>query len=405
MKFLKKVLCTMLCFIYIYSPICLADDSFFYDELEELEISEVYNSSSDEPITNAKNIIVIDRKTLSVLYEKSAYDKVAMASTTKIMTCILALENLDLSKIITVSKKASSVNGSTLGLKENMQISIKDLLYGLMLRSGNDCAISIAEEIAGSAQNFSNYMNRKAKELNLENTNFVTPHGLDDPNHYTTAYDLAILTNYALQNETFRSIVSCKTYSFNFDGYPKTINNTNELLGNLSGVYGVKTGFTFEAGRCLVSACKKNGIDIIVVVLGANTKKIRTQDSYNLINYITNNYQYVNVSKTINESFSNFNSYIYDSIFLEKTTDAPVFKLETLNNYEFPLKTDGNVKLSTKIFTIKNFSNKLSPGDHVGTLYLYNNTDLLCEAKIFLDNRLQRNTSSYYFKKVFTVFR
>lgn len=405
MKIFKRFLIFLLLIILVFPVISFADDYSYSDDIEELDIFEASGSSQNEPLTNSKHIAVIDRKTLSVLYEKSAYEKTPMASTTKIMTCILALENSDLSKIVTVSKKAASIHGSTLGLKENMKISVQDLLYGLMLRSGNDCAIAIAEEISGSVENFAILMNKKAKELNLENTNFVTPHGLDDLNHYTTAYELALLTNYALQNETFKKLVSCKSYTFNFDGYSRTINNTNELLGNLSGVYGVKTGFTFEAGRCLVSACKRNDLDIIVVVLGADTKRIRTQDSYNLINYVFNNFQYVNVSKAINESFSRFNNYINNSIFLEKTTDTPQFKLEVLDNYDFPLKTNGEIKFNTKIYTIKNFSYKLFSGSEIGKLYLYNNNDLLCECKILLENHLNKSSSTYYFKKIFEVFK
>lgn len=405
MKIFKKIFFFIVLIIFLLPLICFADEYSYSDDIEELEFSEVSTSSQEEPSTNSKHIVVIDRKTLSVLYEKSSNEKTAMASTTKIMTCILALENSNLNKIVTISKKAASVHGSTLGIKENMQLSMQDLIYGLMLRSGNDCAIAIAEEISGSVENFAILMNKKAKELNLENTNFVTPHGLDDPNHYTTAYELALLTNYALKNETFKNIVSCKNYTFNFDGYPKSITNTNELLGNLSGVYGVKTGFTFDAGRCLVSSCKRDNLDIIVVVLGANTKKIRTQDSYNLINYIFNNFQYVNVSKSIKESFENFNNYIDNSISLEKTTDIPKFKLEVLDNYDFPLKTNGEIKFNTKIYTIKNFSYKQSDGDEVGKLYLYNNNELLCEAKIFLDGNLNKNSSRFYLKKIFEVFK
>ena len=221
-----------------------------------------------------------------------------MASTTKILTCIIALENCKKDEVVTVSSKASSINGSTLGLKTNMKISIGDLLYGLMLRSGNDCAIAIAEHISGSVENFSYLMNSKAFELGLLNSNFVTPHGLDNPNHYTTAYDLAILTDYALKNSDFKKIVSTKIATISFNGYPREISNTNELLGNIDGVYGVKTGFTFEAGRCLVSSCARNNLDIIVVVLGADTKSIRTKDSKNLINYIFSNYSYIYGSLT-----------------------------------------------------------------------------------------------------------
>ena len=121
-------------------------------------------------------------------------------------------------------------------------------------------------------------MNQKAQQLNLKHTHFVTPHGLDDENHYTTAYELAILTDYALKNEKFKEIVSTKTTTISINGYSRTISNTNELLGNLAGVYGVKTGFTFNAGRCLVSSCRQNDMDIIVVVLGADTKNQRTRE-------------------------------------------------------------------------------------------------------------------------------
>lgn len=396
MKISKKIISLFLIIILLIPIFCFADDNLL-DDLEEFEVYEASNSSSEEPTTNSKSIIAIDRKTLSVLYEKNAYTKVPMASTTKIMTCIIALENSSLNDIITVSKRSASVHGSTLGLITNMQISMNDLLYGLMLRSGNDCAIAIAEKISGSVENFSILMNQKAKELGLENTHFVTPHGLDDQNHYTTPYDLAILTDYALKNEKFKTIVSTKTCTISFNGYPRTISNTNELLGNLEGVYGVKTGFTFEAGRCLVSACKRNNLDIIVVVLGADTKKIRTKDSANLINYILNNFKYIDISSTINNAFSNYMNYFNKNYFLEKTTDTPILKLEKLDNYYFPLETNGTVQLSTKIYTINKFSSNINSGSQIGRLYLYNNNDLLCETDIILENELSKNTWNYYF--------
>lgn len=173
MKSFKKNIIILFIFLSI-SSYSFADD-IDTDELENFEFSEVSNISNEEPVTNSKHIIVLDRKTLSVLYEKDAYSKTAMASTTKIMTCILALENTKLDNVITVSKKAATINGSTLGLHTNDKISIYDLLYGLMLRSGNDCAISISEAVSGNVESFANLMNKKAKELNLKNTNFVTP--------------------------------------------------------------------------------------------------------------------------------------------------------------------------------------------------------------------------------------
>ncbi len=401
---MKKIFGLFFTFIILINNIVYADDIFTFDEMEEYPFSEVSTTSTNEPVTNSKNIVVIDRKTLSILYEKNPYDKVAMASTTKIMTCIIALEKVNLNDITTISKQAASVSGSTLGLIKDMKISINDLLYGLMLRSGNDCAVAIAEHISGSAENFSYLMNKKAMELNLKDTHFVTPHGLDDPNHYTTAYDLAILTNYALKNEKFKQIVSTKTCTISFNGYPRTISNTNELLGNVNGVYGVKTGFTFEAGRCLVSSCKRGDLDIIVVVLGADTKKIRTKDSSNLINYIFNTYNYVDVSSTINEAFSSYISYFNQNYYLEKTTTIPHLKLKEIENYEFPLSNNNAITLDTKIYTINKFNPNISKGSKIGTLYLYNGNNLLCSVDIIIENELIKNDWKYYFKNILKEF-
>lgn len=397
---MKKILSLFLFFILIFNNLCFADENLELEDLGDSLSFEVSSNSTNEPVTNSKNIVVIDRKTLSILYEKNAYEKVAMASTTKIMTCIVILENCSLDEIVTVSKKSASVSGSTLGLIVDMKISVQDLLYGLMLRSGNDCAIALAEHLAGSVENFSVLMNEKAKELGLSNTNFITPHGLDDINHYTTAYELSILTDYALKNEQFKSIVSTKSCTISFNGSPRTISNTNELLGNLSGVYGVKTGFTFEAGRCLVSACKRDTLDIIVVVLGANTKSMRTKDSSNLINYIFNNYSYVDVSSTINNSFNEYLPFFNKNCFLEKTTTSPILKLGSLNNYNFPLSNSNALELSTKIYTLNSFSPSIKKDSKIGTLELYNDDNLLCSVDILLDNELVRNNFWYYFNLI-----
>ena len=236
MKLFKRILLLFFIFIFLLKIFVFADDDLLLENPDNLEYYEVSNYNTEEPITYSKNIIVIDRKTHSILYEKDPYTKVPMASTTKIMTCIIALENSNINKEVTISQNAASVSGSTLGLKKNMKISMNDLLYGLMLRSGNDCAIAIAEDISGSVEKFAEKMNEKAKLLGLENTHFVTPHGLDDKNHYTTAYDLALLTDYALKIPKFKEIVSTKEYTIWFNNYPKKLFNTNELLGNLDGV-------------------------------------------------------------------------------------------------------------------------------------------------------------------------
>ena len=184
------------------------------------------------------------------------------------------------------------------GLKENDKISVKDLLYGLLLRSGNDSAVALAEHIAGSTENFVEIMNKKAKELELKDTHFVTPHGLDDPNHYTTPTELAKITNYALDNKTFKEIVGRTSVEITINGNTKTINNTNEVLcSNIEGVYGVKTGFTNNAGRCLVTSVKRGSMDLIIVVLMADTREDRKKDTLKLIDYAYKEYRIENIEE------------------------------------------------------------------------------------------------------------
>lgn len=225
---LKKLISIAFIIILFISPIAIADDKI---DDETFDLTSLEASS---PIDNinllSKYALVLERSTNTVLFEKNGYDKTAMASTTKIMTAIIVLENSNLSDIVNISKKAANTGGSTLGIYSNTNMTMEALLYGLLLRSGNDCAVAIAEHISGNLENFSKLMNKKANELGLKNTNFVTPHGLDSTNHYTTAYDLATLTNYALNNEIFKKIVGTKSTTIQVGNNLKTINNTNELL-------------------------------------------------------------------------------------------------------------------------------------------------------------------------------
>lgn len=404
MKIYKKFLIIFLFLLLLIKPsFC---DDFESNEINDISFKKTYDTSTNSKSINtfSKNIIAIDRKTLTVLYDKNAYQKTAMASTTKIMTCIVALENSSLSEKVKISKSSANVKGSCLGLKENSEIVMSDLLYGLMLRSGNDCAIAIAEHISGNVQNYIDLMNNKALDIGLSNTHFSTPHGLDDENHYTTAYDLAILTNYALNNQMFRQIVSTQNYTIVLNGNSKNIINTNELL-NYDGIYGVKTGFTFNAGRCLVTSYKNNDFDIIIVVLGANTKKIRGQDTLNIINYIMSNYKYIDISSIIQESFDNYNENFLNTLFLEKTQDKPIIRLDDDFEHSLPLKTDGTLKLETKIYMPNKLSPKIGIDKPIGKLYVYNNSTLLSDIDIYLENELKRNSWKYYFKYFLNCYK
>lgn len=403
--YIKKILSIFIILTFLLPLFCFADDILEENELDNfLEVSTEAQTTSKEPTTNSKSILALDRKSLTVLYEKNAYKQVPMASTTKIMTAILVLENCKLDETVEFSKKAANVRGSCLEVSTGTKMSMNDVLYGLMMRSGNDCAVAIAEHIAGSVEDFALLMNNKAQELNLTHTHFVTPHGLDDENHYTTAYELALLTDYALKNETFRNIVATKTTTISVNGNPRTISNTNELLGNFSGVYGVKTGFTFNAGRCLVSSCKRNGMDIIVVVLGADTKNQRTRDSINIINYIYDNFEYVNISDYILESFHEYQNFYQKNVLLYKTETIPIIQLSELKVYDFPLKSNSASQLNTKFYTLNTLSSKLKLNSKIGNMTIFYENKILCSMDILLNNQLVQKSWSDYFYKILKEF-
>ena len=226
---------------------------------------------ADELSLSAVSAILIEAETGTVLYSKNADEQRAMASTTKIMTAILTIEAGDLDREFTVDPYAIMVEGTSMGLREGDIVSRRDLLYGILLPSGNDAANAAAVSVAGSIYSFVSKMNEKAEQLGLEKTHFVTPSGLDAEGHYTTARDLANLAAYAMKNELFREIVSCKSKEVEFGNppYKRTLYNSNKMLSRYEGAVGVKTGFTDNARRCLVSAAERDGVTLIAVTLNA----------------------------------------------------------------------------------------------------------------------------------------
>lgn len=349
-KNITKILFLFLMILFLFTSSPIYGDDFNYEEENNNISSEIEATLTEETSSNisqntlnlnSRSCVVIDRLSKYILYGKNEKNKVKMASTTKIMTAIVVIENTSLNKTVEVSKKAAGTGGSRLGLKTGDKITIRDLLYGLLLRSGNDAAICLAEDVAGSVSEFANLMNVKAQELGLSNTHFESPHGLDSPEHYTTAYELALLSDYALKNSTFLNMVGTKNYTITINGYPKTLSNTNELLGNLDGVYGIKTGFTNGANRCLVTACKRGNMDIICVVLGADTKNFRTKDSIKLIEYSFKNFKYFNIKNFVNQSVTDW-----------KNSHPDFFSVEKGNSNTLELKVDSCID-ETPIIPIK----------------------------------------------------
>lgn len=213
---------------------------------------------------SAHSAVVLDGTTGEVLFAQNADEQLPMASTTKIMTAIVAIENFDIDREYIVKKEYTQVEGSSMYLKEGEHITLRDTLYGLMLMSGNDAALAVAGE-CGGLQHFVGLMNATAQRLGLKNTHFDNPNGLDSKTHHTTARELAELAAYAMRNKQFREIVGSKSYQAN----GRSMKNHNKLLTLYPDCIGVKTGFTKKSGRCLVSAAERNGRRLIAVTLNA----------------------------------------------------------------------------------------------------------------------------------------
>lgn len=400
MKFFKVFVCIfILIFSYIF-PV-FADDEFVESEFDISSVLSSSSPSSNEPIINSRSAIVLDRNSKLILYGKNENEKRKMASTTKIMTAIVVIENTNLEEITTISSKAAGTGGSRLGLHKNDKISVINLLYGLLLCSGNDAAVALAEFTSGSVENFSILMNNKATELGLTSTHFVTPHGLDNEEHYTTAYELALLADYALENKTFSNIVKTKNYTIQINSSSKTLSNTNELLGNLEGVYGVKTGFTNGANRCLVTAVKRNNLDLICIVLGADTKKDRTQDSVKLIEYAYKNFELVNVKEKINTEFENWKLCNSSSFYVSKgKTNNLKITLEDLPYDFLPVNSNQINDISIYIYCNTNLAAPLLSNTSIGYISLSINGNNLINLNIYNVNNIEKNNCLDFFNNM-----
>lgn len=346
---------------------------------------------------NARSYVVLDRKSKKVLIGKNEYTKAKMASTTKIMTATIILENCNLDNIVTISKKSANTGGSRLGLKTNDKISVLNLLYGLLLCSGNDAAVALAEYCSGSIPEFCNLMNQKAIELGLTNSHFETPHGLDSDGHYTTAYELALITDYALKNSTFVKIVNTKNHTIQINNYPKNLSNTNELLGVLDGVYGVKTGFTNGANRCLVTACKRNDMDLICIVLGCDTKKFRGQDSTKLINYCFDNFEYVNIRNLLTHKLNDWknDNKNYFNIIKGVSTKLDI-KFSDPSSDVIPIKKDEINNINVRFSINKNLAAPITVDNIIGNYEIFSSTNTIYSGDIISNNAIDKKNIKYY---------
>jgi len=244
----------------------------------------IVGAATPPPQVGAEAAVLMVANTKQVLFSKNSEGIMYPASTTKIMTLITALEKGDPNSIVTVSPRAAACDGSSLDLHTGDKLSLSNAMYGMMLVSGNDAAEAIAENVAGSIPLFVKMMNANAEKIGAKSTHFSNPHGLPDPySHYTTAYDLALITNYAMQNKEFAKIVSLREYDVTFLNGKKThVSNTDKLLKIYPGANGVKTGYTDAAGDCLVAGAKRGGVQLIAVILNDD---YRWDDAVKLLDY------------------------------------------------------------------------------------------------------------------------
>lgn len=325
--------------------------------------------------TCAKSMIVIERDTHRILAKKDEKMRLPMASTTKIATAITVIENVkNLDMEVTIPIQAVGVEGSSIYLQNGEKLKVIDLLYGLMLQSGNDCAVALALTTAGSIDGFAKLMNDTAKRAGATDTNFTNPHGLHDDNHYTTAYDLALIAAHALKNPVFAKIVSTKKYEMPWKDreYNRIISNKNKILGTYDGGDGVKTGYTKKAGRCLVASATRNNMSVIAVVLNCGPMFEECRD---LMDYAFSTYKMVDLSQIVNEislpvdngkqkevglTLSETALYplkedeikdINYEIDCEKSVVAPVKKSEEKGKIAFYLKNQ--LLFTKKLYTIK----------------------------------------------------
>ena len=401
---MKKILFIIMLIIFLISNCVYADDENenyenIIQENEKKEIIETANSDT-KPTINSRRYAVYDRLSGRCIYGKDENKQTAMASTTKIMTSIVVVENCDLEDVVTVTAKAAGTGGSRLGLRTDDKIKVLDLLYGLMLKSGNDAAVALAIHTSGSVEEFAKLMNQKAEELGLKDTNFVTPHGLDNSEHYTTAYELAKITDYALKNETIAKIVKTKTATIYINGNSMQINNTNELLGNVEGVYGVKTGFTNNAGRCLVTSVKRGDMDVIIVVLGADTRKDRAKDTMKLIEYAYKRFYIFNVEEAIKQEFELWKQINQNRIYVNKAANSLELKLDEVKIKK--VATDMNPAIEINV--VSYIEAPIDINTRIGTVTVKIGDEIIEEIEIKAQKEVKKRGIVDYFSIIAKIY-
>lgn len=352
-KFKKLVILS--CFLFIFS---------FCFSLNAGDVSAYEQSRSE---------CVMEMSSGRVLHSVNENEKLPIASTTKVLTALTVIKNFNLKKQVVVPKQAVGIEGSSVYLREGERLTVEELLYCLMLRSGNDAAECLANTLTNSREEFISLMNKTAKDCGAVNSCFLNPHGLPQSGHYSTAYDLCLIAADAMKNDDFRKITSTKRVEVSNDGfdYKRVLINKNKLLFSFEGATGIKTGYTKQAGRCLVSGAKRNGIEVVCVVLNSNQMWERSKE---LLDDGLNNYKTTKIFDS-EDFFSN----------LYKTNSGKIVKFFTNNDFYYPIANSEAESINFKINdkTIEEYA--LNP-------------QKTAEIKIFLKNEL------IFSQKIYSIY-
>lgn len=339
-----------------------------------------YNVVAINEDLSGESYVLIEENSGRVLASFNENKKMPMASTTKIMTALLALEKGEITDQVKIKKNSINVEGSSIYLKENEIITLEDLLYGLMLRSGNDAAVAIGEHIGSKEDDFIEMMNKKTKLIGANNTNFVNPHGLSDLNHYSTSYDLSLITREAFKNKNFEKIVNSKNHTAKRKKNEYFINK-NKTLWEYSDGDGVKTGYTMESGRCLVSSASRNNMRLIAVSLNAYNW---FDDNYKLLDYGFDNFK--------NHLVYDRNQFIKD---VSITNGKQRMKVVTENDFIYPLNGEEEKQLKSKIILNDFIYAPVEKGDIIGRIETYLNGILINKDNLICSNKVNKQNFIY----------
>lgn len=352
------------------------------------------NADEEKVVKYANSAVLIDGDSGRILYEKSAHNKVSVASTTKIMTCIIVIENGNLGDMVTPSDYAIAMPKVKMHLDSKDKYKLEDLLYAMMLESYNDVAVAVAEHIAGSVEKFAELMNIKAKDIGMKDTNFVTPNGLDAKNQYSTAYDMALLGMYATNNELFVKITNTRNYSFvSENGRRVSVSNKDAFLDKMSDAIGIKTGFTGNAGYCFVGALKNENKKLISCVLACGwppNKGYKWNDTLSLMKY-GENYNYKEIVDIQNDFVK------YD------VRNGVENILNTYTNEKFGLLLKNDDKVDKKIVISKKNA-PIFKNEVVGYENIYVNNIKIKAIEIKAKHNIKKYEFKYCLKKFFLIF-